>query len=312
MAASEPRVFVVEERPNPSTDYYLLPLLAGRRVVRRGFLEVPAASELAGSTVVFVRYLPAPWRAAVGRCRAQLAQVVLFIDDDVLDLSSTAGLPLRYRWKLAWQAARHKGWLKRHEVALWVSTPYLQRKYAAWSPRLIAPAPLAEVSDVRRVFYHGTAAHRAEMRWLRPVIEEVLRRDERVVFEIIGGFEVHRLYRRLPRVTVVHPMGWPAYRAFGMLEGRHIGLAPLLDSPFNRARACTKFFDITRCGAVGVYAASGPCAAVVRDGVDGLLAPMEPAAWVRAILALVGDEPRRKQLLENARARIFRIGGTTT
>ena len=132
------------------------------------------------------------------------------------------------------------------------------------------------------------------------MIEEALCCDERMVFEIVGGRDVYRLYRGLSRVNVVHPMKWPAYQAFLSTPGRHIGLAPLLDLPFNRARSCTKFFDFTRCGAVGIYSSNGACAEVVRHGVDGLIVKLEQEAWVTAILNLVRDEPLRQNFLLNA------------
>jgi hypothetical protein len=297
-------VYLVEEQANPSTDYFMLPACAeaGARVHRCSFGQLPERAALRGAVVVFVRYLPAPWMTLVESLRDQLAGVALFMDDDLLDPRAAAGMPWRYRWKLYRLATRHAGWLRRQQVALWVSTPWLARKYAQWAPLLVPPRAVAERTEPRRVFYHGTASHGAEIRWLRPVIGEVLRADERVVFEIIGGHEVQQLYRGLPRVTIVHPMKWPAYQAFMDLQGRHIGLAPLLDLPFNRARSFTKFFDITRCGAVGLYSADGACAEVVTDGVNGLLLPARPQAWVDAILALAADEPRRLEMLRNAQA----------
>jgi hypothetical protein len=155
-----------------------------------------------------------------------------------------------------------------------------------------------------RVFYHGTASHDSEKRWLRPIVAEAVRRNVRLVFEIIGGQGVYRLYRGLPRVNVVHQMPWSAYQAFTAIPGRHVGLAPLLDSPFNRARSYTKFFDITRCGAVGIYSPNGACAEVIRHGVDGLVIALDPEAWVEGILALVDDEPMRRHLLQNARSKV--------
>lgn len=296
-------VYLVEEQPNPSTDFFVLPACegAGRRVHRRGFDEVPEATALAGAVVVFVRYVPAAWRRRVAQMRPRLAGLVFFMDDDLLDPASAAGMPWRYRYKLYTLATRHGEWLRRQEARMWVSTPWLANKYAAWAPQQLSPRAVAAGTPVCRVFYHGTASHDAEIRWLRPVMEEVLRRDERVVFEIVGGQDVHRLYRGLPRVTVVHPMKWPAYQAFLDMPGRDIGLAPLLDLPFNRARSCTKFLDITRCGAAGVYAENSECANVVRDGIDGLLLSMRQDAWTEALLALVADSPRRSRMAEAAR-----------
>jgi len=297
-------VFLVEEQANPSTDYFVVPACAGQgRRVRRFQFDDPPPASLAGAVVVFVRYVPPAWRRQVHAERAQLAGLVYFMDDDVLDSDAWAGMPWRYQYKLQRLAARHRSWL-RQQAELWVSTEWLEHKYAAWQPKRVDPRPLAAASSNCRVFYHGSASHGAEIRWLRPVMEEVLTRSPRISFEIIGGQDVYRLYRNLPRVTVVHPMKWPAYEAFLDQPGRHLGLAPLLELPFNRARSCTKFFDITRAGAPGLYAAGGACAKMVRNGVDGMVLPMDPAPWVTAILALADDEAARLAIAASARETI--------
>jgi hypothetical protein len=298
-------IYLVEEQANPSTDYFVLPACAGqgRRLHRFRFDDPPPAGGLAGAVVIFVRYVPALWRRQVQAERAQLAGLVYFMDDDVLDSQAWAGMPWRYRYKLHRLGARHRGWLRK-EAQLWVSTEWLEHKYAAWEPRRVDPRPLRGAANACRVFYHGSASHAAEIRWLRPVMEQVLLRSPRISFEIIGGQDVNKLYRDLPRVTVVHPMKWPAYEAFLDQPGRHIGLAPLLALPFNQARSCTKFFDITRAGAPGIYAAGGACGKLVRNGVDGFVLPMEPAAWVTAILQLAADEELRLAMAASARETI--------
>lgn len=295
-------VYLVEEQPNPSTDFFVLPAVManGGQVKRCGFADLPAPADLEGAAVVFVRYVPPAWAKLVEAVRSRLHALVFFMDDDVLDAAASAGMPWRYRFKLVRLAAWRSGWLRRQGAELWVSTPYLQQKYAGWHPRLVLPSPVASPENLCRVFYHGSASHDAEIRWLRPVMEEVLRREERLVFEIIGGRDVYCLYRGLPRVNVVHPMKWPAYQAFLSRPGRHIGLAPLLDLPFNRARSYTKFFDFTRCGAVGIYSPDGACAEVVSHEADGLIVALEHEAWVTAILGLARDEPSRQSMLHKA------------
>lgn len=304
-------VYLVEEQANPSTDYFVLPavLHAGLHVVRCGFADLPAPADLEGAALVFVRYVPPAWARLVEAVRPRLSALAFFMDDDVLDAGASAGMPWRYRFKLLRLSAWRRDWLQRQGAALWVSTPYLQEKYAGWRPVLLLPSPVAGITDARRVFYHGSASHDAEIRWLLPVMEEALCCDERMVFEIVGGGDVYRLYRGLPRVNVVHPMKWPAYQTFLSAPGRHIGLAPLLDSPFNRARSYTKFFDFTRCGAAGIYSPNGACAGVVRHGVDGLVVKLEQEAWVAAILNLVRDEPLRQSLLHNSGSSLAAMTG---
>ena len=306
-AGHKPKVgvlYLVEEQPNPSSDFFVLPAVFAdcSRIVRCSFAELPSPAELDGATVIFVRYVPSAWMKLIQSVRSRLRALIFFMDDDVLDLGASAGTPLRYRFKLMRLAGWRAGWLKRMGAELWVSTPYLLHKYSALNPKLVLPSPITNPFEVCRVFYHGSASHLAEIRWLYPVMEEVLRRDERITFEIVGGQDVYRLYRGLPRVTVVHPMKWQAYQDFLSLGTRHIGLAPLLEMPFNQARSYTKFFDITRCGAVGVYSPKSECAEVVTHGEDGLVVALDQAAWVEAILGLAGDGLRRAAMSQNARS----------
>jgi hypothetical protein len=142
-----------------------------------------------------------------------------------------------------------------------------------------------------RVFYHATASHRAEIEWLYPVIEEVLTRDPRIEFEIVGDVRTRKLYQKLPRTTIVNPMSWITYQEFLVAPERQqmrlIGLTPHLPTPFNAARSYTKVFDIERAGAVGVLAEQGPWskAGEVLDLSRHWLVPMERQAWVEEILA---------------------------
>ena len=302
--------YLVEERANPSTDFFVLPAIQASkfRAIRCDFAELPPAADLIGAVVVFVRYVPPAWAKLVDAMRSELHDLIFFMDDDVLDYRASVGMTWYYRLKLARLATRHLRWLQRHNAKLWVSVPYLQQKYANWQPRLILPSPVANRTCVRRVFYHGSAmTHKADIRWLRPVMEEVLRSNQRVVFEIIGRLDTFRLYKNLPGVTVVHPMRWPAYQAFFSMQERHIGLNPLQNTPFNRARSYTKFFDITRCGAVGVYTPNSVCSEIVTHRQEGLVVELEQETWVKAILSLAEDEPLRQQLLHNAEAKMLEL-----
>lgn len=316
-AICESRWIVVEENANPSSDYFVLPFLRaqGHSVERHAFAELPEPGALRGAQVLFVRYIPPVWRRLITASRDEIAGVHLFMDDDLFSWSSFARMPLRYQWKLLRLSWRHQRWLRTMGAKLLVSTPYLQRRYADWQPQLLAPqvpaalAPLMQRTDVEfsesgpiTVFYHGSASHGADLEWLRPVIERVLAADERIVFEVIGSSRVNRLFRGLPRVHVLHPMKWGAYQSLLRRPGRAIGLAPLLDSPFNRARAHTKFLDITLAGAVGIYAAGPVYGEVVRHRENGLLLPMDQRAWADAILQLAADQSVRKQMSSEARA----------
>ncbi len=149
------RIYLVEERPSATTDFFLMPMVASinaswtagqsASAQRCGFDEVPQLSALDGAVVILVRYLPAAWIRNLSHPDLHLRRLVLFIDDDLLDPMAWGGLPWRYRWKLFWLSVRRWGWLTRRlergQAELWVGSVALQRKYARYRPRLIRPRP---------------------------------------------------------------------------------------------------------------------------------------------------------------------------
>lgn len=221
----------------------------------------------------------------------------------MFDLKATKGLPLKYRFQIFRDAWRHKFWLKKNQAKLWVSTPYLQEKYKAWNPELVQPAPAFSLDAPvpRCIFYHGTASHTEELLWLKPVIEAVLCRNPDVTFECFGDVKIRRLFKDMPQVHVIPYMPWPKYEYWLRLSSGVVGLAPLCDTSFNKARSHTKFFDITAAGAVGIYAEGNVYDPVVRHNVNGLLLPMNESEWIQAIQDLLDNETLRTRMLENAR-----------
>ena len=313
-SAATGTIYLVEEGPNPSTDYFLKPALKplARPIVRCSWTSpLPTAQALAGATVIFVRYVPTVWKHLVNQAHHSLVELVYFMDDDLWDYRAAAGLSWKYRFKLARYATRHRRWLQTLHVKLWVSTKWLADKYAAEQPKLMRPALLEAAGSVAasatitatqhiQLFYHGSASHRADIEWLHPVIKTALTRNPRLHFEIIGDARTRALYSSLERCTVLAPMKWPAYSTLIATPGRHIGLAPAVPHPFNRARSHTKFFDITLAGAVGIYAAQGPCLGILEHNKHGLLVGMTPEAWVEAILQLADDLTLRQALYPQA------------
>lgn len=302
---SNASVFVVEERPNPSTDFYIRPWLAAQGIDPdvRGFDDVPGNAELDAAVVIFVRYIPPAWKQVVAACRKRMQAVCFFMDDELFEWSSFSNMPFRYQVKLYRYAWRHQHWLQSMDAKLLVSTHYLVEKYSHWQPELLDPQPLNLLSGLPTVlFYHGSASHRDELEWLVPVVEEVLRRCQDLIFEVIGDRSVNRLFSGLPRVQVLHPMRWPTYQSLLNRPGRSIGLAPLLDTSFNRARSHTKYYDITQAGAAGIYAEGAVYGGIIQHGKNGLLLPMQPDKWVQAIVDLHKNPTRVSKIVDNASA----------
>jgi len=305
-----PLAFVFEDRPMPSTDLYIIPALeANGYLIQRCYPgNLPEAKDLKGHLVIVVRYLDSRLKKLIQVARKNLGDLVYFMDDDLLDLKAAASTPVLYRLNIYWKIQQHRKWLISQKPVFWVSTSYLQNKYSALGARLVNPSPLKlENSGFIKVFYHGTVTHEKEIRWLKPVVEKIISKNEQIVFEFVGGAFVKRLFRGTPRVFVFHGMNWPDFQSFIGNNQYHIGLAPQLDNDFNKARSYTKFLDITRSGAVGIYAEGSASAEVVENDLDGVVLNMNQNEWADAILELAGDIPRVSCMHEKALKKVEKL-----
>lgn len=265
---------------------------------------------------------------------------VYFMDDDLLDWKALFGIPLTYAFRLWRKVTSKRKRILSSCSELWVSTPYLAKKYAAWRPRLIRPVasgPLLDrnwlfakdfednpsfqrpsfqsssispslnsltnsnsssTSGVVRICYHGTWSHRDDMKWFAPIICEVQRLCPEVHFEVIGDARVSRIFKKVPRITVLDTMAWPDYLSYTQNNRFDIGVAPLLDTLFNRGRGPIKFFDYARCGAVGVYSSGPAFESFVADGVDGFVLKNDQQLWVDTLVKLVRSSELRNCMYE--------------
>lgn len=294
--------YLVQEGPNPTADFYFTDRDRQYDVWLKSDPNQYTFS--AKDTLIFVRYINKAWINYLKKLNeSQRPYLVFFIDDDVFDHKMHVGLPLRYRYKMYSLATCYQKQLKNLGFTLWVSTPWLQQKYHQWQPVLRVlqnPHRLRERGkDI--VFYHGTASHEAEIEWLLPVFEAVLKQNKQLNIELIGNKKVHRLFKSMEAVHVYHPMSWYSYCQLISGPGRIIGLAPLLETSFNQARSASKFFDITQAGAVGLYADSAVYANKIIHGQTGFLLNMEQERWVESILRLADNPSLCSTIWRNAK-----------
>lgn len=290
------RWLILQAGPNPSTDYYIRPRAeaSGLPVIYRDIQSLPHANDLSeGTFVVIVRYLNKDWAQALKQHANDLSGAAYFMDDDLLDHSTWHDLPKSYRKKLRQSCLAMQPQIFTLASEYWVSTQILADKYQKLGAVVMPPRPVIDQSDGGLagksilIFYHGTQSHMEEIRWLQPIIEQVLAACPQAHFEIIGNHEINKLYRDLPRTRILHPMSWPNYLVHCRSLNGHIGLAPLLTSNFNTGRSHAKALDIARCSAIGVYSDSPIYRSFIRDGENGWTLPNQPDLWVDKILYLV-------------------------
>lgn len=263
-----------------------------------------------GTALVIIRFIAPRWQQEIEKNIDKISQIVYFMDDDLFDPSALKSLPKEYRTKIIRRSAAQHRWITEYCDDIWVSTPYLARKYAHLNPDIVAAKPsplLLGAHQPVKIAYHGSSSHRDEKYWLRHIIEGVLALCPQASFEIFGEHEIYKLYRDLPRVSVLHPMTWQNYLAYTKTHRLDIGLAPLLDSDFNLARGPVKFYDFVRMGAVGVYSNRSPYSDFIEQNVNGVLLENDQQKWIKALSVLINTETKRSELARNAKKHAYSL-----
>ncbi|MGC2855057.1 hypothetical protein ACM64Y_06250 [Novispirillum sp. DQ9] len=304
-------MLVVHSGESPTADIYLSARLGDDHVpVRRLDILDPAAIAAEGledgTFVVIIRYVNAATLRLLERGRGRLSGVAYLMDDDIPGAFDDPSLPGSYKLRLGLFWHRFNRALARLSSEVWLSSAGLEAKYGGPGIHRINPVYLPGPDDgaarAVKVFYHAEVSHRQEALWLREVVRGVQERRSDTVFEIFGRADVKRAFRGIERCRIVHPMTWGAFLPYSASLHYHIGLAPLRPGSFNACRSFNKLYDISRCGAAGVFVDRPPYAGVIEHGVSGLLCGDDPAAWVDAICALAGDPARRAALHAGAMA----------
>jgi hypothetical protein len=306
-------VLVIQRGPNPSTDYYLRPRLERETApwvvadLDGRPQDAPLLRDAQSLLVVICRYVSGPWLDALQAARPRIARVALFLDDDLPAMIADPTLPGSVRGKVAEHFGRHVERLDGLVSEVWLSTPALAERYPDRALVLepvpesepAAPSPPGEL----RVVYHGTDTHPEEREFVVEVARELARRGSPTRVEVTGDARLRAAAAGLPNLEVVPQLAWPDYLAAQAGRSAALLLAPLSDTAVNAARAPVKAFDAARLGAAGLYADAPPYRGFVRPGADGLLLPMQPAAWADAVEALLVDAERRRALAAAAAER---------
>jgi hypothetical protein len=306
-------VVVLRRGESPTCDIYMRKRLAGARMPVR-YIDIadpahrdadPASLLPDGSFVILVRYLNRRFARILSARAAVLAGLAYLLDDDITGAWADRALPWRYALELGIHQLRFGRTLEHLASELWVASDGLLAKHAGASvfrinPMFVEGASASANEAAVSVAYHGEVSHRGDAMWLAEVARAVQARSANILFEVTGRVEVQRAFLGIPRCRIVHPMTWSAYLAYSTQVRFDIGLAPLRPTPFNAARSFNKLYDITRLGAVGIYAEAPPYAEVIEHGRNGLLVPHDAAAWADAILALAADAPLRQRMFAEA------------
>ncbi|MCH4810017.1 glycosyltransferase [Vreelandella neptunia] len=258
-----------------------------------------------GVNLLLCRSLPLSWLRWLERNRNAFGYIVYLIDDDIAAAAVDATLPSAYRKRMAGIASLQPRLLALADEVVACSdqlASYFTPRHAKVSvltPPLLAPLPdrkhFASVPSARspwQIGFHGTRAHLQDLLHIAPALEAVQKQRDDTELEIMLGQHMPKRLAALPRVKAPAPLPWQAFQQYQRQRRLHIGLAPLLATPFNQGKSFIKFLDIAAMGGVGIYSNRYPYTEVVRHGVNGLLVEDSPDAWQAGF----------KQLLDNPEA----------
>ena len=185
-----------------------------------------------------------------------------------------------------------------------VSTPYLSNKLKDYSNDItvIYNAPpfafnknIAQTKESMIIGFLGSPSRIHDFAVMGDALERVSTKYPLVKFLFIGqvpnNFE-HRFPVEYCRFSEDYQKALNRFRSRKPV----IGLAPLLDNQYNRAKSEIKYIDYTYAGAVGIYSDIIPYRAIQ----GGLLVKNHPEQWYETICRLIEDAELRTQLHEKA------------
>lgn len=246
--------------------------------------------------------------------RATQATLLYDIDDDLLHIAPThpEAAVLRPLAKVVRRMLAHA------DVA-WASTPLLAQSLASVRPDIaVVPNGLderiwlaprltgARAHEAARILCMGTTTHNQDFALVAPALARLKEEFAGSVEIDVLGMTNDPLPAGLNRIGPSH-IGTQSYPGFvhwlsSQLRGWDIGLAPLLETPFNLCKSSIKAMDYAALG-MAVLASDMPVyQGSLADGPAGQLVPNDPRAWYSALNWLIRDGGLRRSMAAGSRA----------
>lgn len=319
---TENRALLIRSHPSPTDEIYFLTPFSRPPHTDNFALEILNFGEQRASLnrlqkslekcshVIVSRYCPWQWTKYLIRNTGQQYSLIYLVDDDIPAATQTAGLPLSYRMRMKRVGRRQFSEFLRGADRVVVTSRHLAEKYRAPNVVLLQPSniwpsrTLEHFADPRMitVTFHATAIHQTDLAVIAPAMQKLHDSRPDVQLDIVTDGKIPRCLHHLSRCRIRQDMSWPDFKEFVLSTYSHIGLAPLMDTPYNRGKSHIKMFDITALGAVGVYSNRSPYTDIIDNHKNGVLVEDDVEAWLAALVELVNDPGKAKLMAETAQS----------
>jgi glycosyltransferase involved in cell wall biosynthesis len=247
----------------------------------------------------------------VERCRRRGARLVFETDDDLFHIPEDHPESQHYL-----RIAKAAKWLAKMADAVLTSTGALREQLLPLNANtIVAPNLLDERlwplrsdaetfdPDEIRVLYAGTVSHRDDLEFLGRAVRKLSRhRREKVRIDVVGvTSQAAGWFQAIPvpgHIAASYPRFVQWLRA---KNHWHWGVAPLLDTPFNRSKSALKFLEYSALGLASICSDVTVYREAVEAGRTGILVPNDPDRWRDALETALGDEALWTRLRANCR-----------
>ncbi|MFH1673052.1 MAG: tetratricopeptide repeat protein [Pseudomonadota bacterium] len=178
---------------------------------------------------------------------------------------------------------------------------FLHERRVVFENQIIEMGSVQKTSKEEVVIgWAGSLGHTEDIQWMAPVIQEICQRHSHVRFAFMGNREQYEeVFGSVANSQFSYRDPGDLFDYYNFLDGLDIGLAPLMNTPFNICRSDVKFIEYASCGVIPVVSDVGPYKRHARHGVNAFL--FESPESLRNILEiLITDESLRQNVKANA------------
>jgi hypothetical protein len=236
------------------------------------------------------------------------------LDDDLLDIprGHPDAAELRPRAKVV------RRMLDNADV-VWLSTSGLAQRLFPVRPDAIVvenrlderiwtytPQPRPFRDEPVRILCMGTITHDNDFDMIEPALARLKQEfGSRVSIDILGMTGKNELAPGLNRIgPPIHAnRSYPGFVHWlsSVQPSWHIGLAPLLDTPFNRCKSPIKAMDYAAMGMVVLASDMAVYQGSIADGPAGRLVANQHQAWYATLAWMLRDQDLRRSIADRAR-----------
>ena len=292
----------------PTVFYWLNELIT--KVVNPKRLNKKSLKEF--NTIILVRYIPFNIFLYLIYLKRKSKKIILLLDDNLLDINIFSEIPFLYKLKIFLNIYCYKFFFFLFINEVWVTNRLLAEKVQQKISSNQIKIKLLKLTHKHnykkkkfyKISYLGTSSHPLELRWLKTLFEKIQQQRKDCLIEIYVNKKWRNYFRSIPRMKMSYPLDWETFFLDTSIGKSDIVLNPIFNSNFNNFRSPTKFFDITRLKAVGIYSNSKPYCDFINNNHDGILVDNNIESWIEKIFFLLDNSNERQRLFLNALKRL--------